>query len=92
MAGGVAEGAKSGTSVLGEEDKVWQRPQDTVLRWQPLASLGYRKAKDTLSRCGMLLGEERDRCQLFFAYFYTHSPQCPGLPRPFPQPFLLNLN
>lgn len=65
MVGGVAEGAKSGSSVLGKEGNTrsgrGRRALD--LDGEPLTSLGYRNPNDTLPLPGTLLGEGRDRCQ-----------------------------
>lgn len=65
MVGGVAEGAKSGTSVLGKEGKTRSGRGCGVqnLAGYPLMSLGNRSPKDTLALPSTLLGEEWDRCQ-----------------------------
>lgn len=65
MVGGVAEGAKSGTSVFGKEGKTRScRGRGAQnLTGEPLVSLGYRNPNDTLPLPGVLLGEERDRRQ-----------------------------
>lgn len=65
MVGGVAEGAKSGTSVLGKEGKERSGRGRGVqnLAGDSLMSLGNRIPNDTLALPSMLLREERDRCQ-----------------------------
>lgn len=65
MVGGVAEGAKSGTSVLGKEGKKRSGGGRGVqnLAGDSLMSLGNRIPSDTLALPSKLLGEEWDRCQ-----------------------------
>lgn len=65
MVGGVAEGAKSGTSVLGKERKARSGRGRGVqnLAGDSLMSLGNRIPNDTLALPSMLLREERHRCQ-----------------------------
>lgn len=65
MVGGVAEGAKSGTSVLGKEGKTRSGEGCGVqnLAGDSLMSLGNRIPNDTLALPSTLLGEVWDRCQ-----------------------------
>lgn len=65
MVGGVAERAKSGTSVLGKEGKTRSGRGHGVqnLAGDSLVSLGKRIPNDTLALPSTLLGEEQDRCQ-----------------------------
>lgn len=50
MVGGVAEGAKSGTSVL-EKDEVWQRPQGAELNWEAPCIVGEYKPQGYPTLC-----------------------------------------
>ena len=76
MVGGVAEGAKSGTSALGKEAKTRSgRGRGAQnLAEEPLVSLGYGNPDDTLPLLSTLLGEEWDRCQAARTALKSNQP------------------